>query len=131
MVIAAPPNPRATVAPGICLIVSAAISSVLLVLIIMAGVVTVVDQGWDEDDVFLFVFLGLTLAIQFLILWGGINMVRRRGYRMALVGGFAAIVPLSGCCCLSLPIGVWGLVTLTKSGMRTVFSSEGIRQDDI
>ncbi len=120
---ATPPDPRATVLPGIFLIVFAAITSLLLALSIVVGIMSVLDEGAQEDDVFAFVFLGITLAVQLLILWGGINMVRRRGYVMAMVGAIVAIAPISVCWCLSVPFGVWALVTLLKTGMREVFSS--------
>ena len=119
-----PPDPRATVFPGICLITVATTSIVLLALGILVGIASVMEQGVKDDDVIAFLVLGVTLATQFLILCGGINMVRRRGYVMALVGVIAAIVPFSVCWCLHLPIGVWALLTLTKGGTRTLFSSD-------
>jgi len=121
---ATPPNPRATVAPGICLIAFASCCTVLMGLGIVEGIRSVVEQDVQVDDVFAFIFLGITLVVQLLILWGGINMVRRRGYTMALVGAITSIIPISACWCLSLPFGVWALATLLKSGMRTVFYSE-------
>ena len=120
-------DPRATIYPGICLITIAATSSEFLALGILAGIVSVIEQGVEDEDVFAFLVLGVTMAMQFLILWGGINMVRRRGYAMAMVGAIAAIVPLSACWCLNLPIGVWAAVTLTKGGMQAFFSSNHAR----
>ena len=116
-------NPHATILPGAMLIAVAGTSMILLALGLFAGIVTVVDEGLESDDVLAFVFLGFTLAVQFLILWGGINMTRRRGYTMAIVGGIAAIVPLSVCWCLHLPVGVWALIALTRGGMRSVFAA--------
>jgi DMSO/TMAO reductase YedYZ heme-binding membrane subunit len=121
-----PANPNATVVPGICLIVTAAITLVLLVFSILAGIVAVIEAGVHDDDVIAFVFLSVTFAMQLLILWGGINMVRRRGYVMAIVGVIVAIAPLSACWCLNLPLGAWALVTLTKSGTRAIFSPNQI-----
>ncbi len=122
-----PLDPHATIAPGICLIVCAAIFIAFVAILILAGILSVVDEGLKDDDVLAFVLLSVMLAIQFLILWGGINMVRRRGYTMAMLGVIAAIAPLSGCWCISLPIGVWGLTSLMKGGMRAVFSSNEFR----
>ena len=117
-------NPRATIFPGIWLIAISATSSLFLGLGIMAGVVTVIDEGMEQDDLLAFIFLGVTLAVQFLILWGGINMVRCRGYYMAMAGTIAAIVPLSACWCMHLPFGLWALAILAKSGTRAIFQAE-------
>lgn len=115
-------NRRAPILPGALLIGISATSGIFLSLAIFAGIVTVIDEGVEQDDVLAFIFLGATLVSQIFILWGGVNMVRRRGYAMAIAGAFAAVVPLSLCWCLHLPIGAWALYVLSKQGMRSVFS---------
>jgi len=102
--------------PGSLLIVVAGLNIAFLALGLLAGTVSVIADGAEPDDVMTFAFIGVTLVVQFLILWGGINMVRRRGYAMALVGVIAAMTPLSLCWCLHLPFGVWALVALLGSG---------------
>ena len=120
---AVPPiNRRATVFPGAGLILVAAINLLTMATFIVIGAVAVADQGHaNEEDVIAFVFLGVTLAIQILILWGGINMVRRRGYAMAVVGVIAAATPLSACWCLQLPFGIWALAVIFQPGRRAQF----------
>jgi len=120
---AIPPDPGAATLPGAMLIAVAVTNMVLLGLGLAAGVVTVLDQGMEDDDLLAFIFLGFSLAVQFLILWGGINMVRRRGYAIAMAGTIAAIAPVSMCWCLHLPIGLWSLAVLTKKGMSAAFAS--------
>lgn len=122
-----PPNRNATILPGAMLIAVAATSMMFLALAIFAGVMAVIDEGLEYDDLLAFIFLGVTLAVQFLILWGGVNMVRRRGYAMAMAGAIAATVPLSLCWCLHLPLGAWSLAVLLKQGMRAVFSASEAR----
>ena len=53
---------------------------------------------------------------------GGINMMRVRGYGMAMFGSILAMIPcISPCCLLGLVPGIWGLVVLMQPDVKNAF----------
>ena len=63
-----------------------------------------------------FVFLNL------LIIFGGICLVRVKSRGTAITSSCAAMVNVGNCCCLlGLPIGIWALVILLQSDVKSAF----------
>src|SRR5262249_37354965 len=63
---------------------------------------------------------GLLSLITFL---GGIAMIRKQFYALAIAGCVTAMLNLSdGCCLLGLPVGIWALVTLLQPDVKASFS---------
>ena len=56
-----------------------------------------------------------------LILAGSIQMLRRRGYELAMTGSVLAMLPCSPSCILGLPFGIWSLVVLNNPQVREAF----------
>ena len=52
------------------------------------------------------------------------------GYGLALTGSIAAIIPISGCCCLTMPVGIWALVVLLNPVVKAGFGLRRARRDD-
>jgi hypothetical protein len=52
---------------------------------------------------------------------GGICMVRRRVYGLAVAGCIIALFPCNCGCMLGLPIGIWGLVVLFQKDVQRTF----------
>jgi hypothetical protein len=53
---------------------------------------------------------------------GGLAMAARRGYILALIGSFAAVVNLGDCCCLlTAPVGALSLYFLFQPDVRASF----------
>jgi predicted Zn finger-like uncharacterized protein len=61
------------------------------------------------------------------ILWGGViaggatKMKQLENYNMAMTASILAVIPCSGCCVLTLPFGIWGLVVLNQPEVREAF----------
>ena len=53
-----------------------------------------------------------------LILYGGYQMLQRRGYGWAVAAGILSIV---ACSLLGLPVGIWALVVLARQDVQAVF----------
>ncbi len=69
------------------------------------------------------VMVGLSIFFQPLILWAGINMLRRKGRGIVLTGAIIATIPLlSSCCLLGMPFGIWALVLLMRPESKSLFS---------
>jgi hypothetical protein len=71
----------------------------------------------------LHIVAGSVFALLSLVtLVGGIAMVRRQFYGLAIAGCVAAMINLSdGCCLLGLPVGIWALVVLLKPDVKASF----------
>lgn len=63
------------------------------------------------------------LAISVLILMGASRMQSLRSYEFAFTAAILAMVPcLTPCCLIGLPFGIWAVVVLGKSGVKSHFS---------
>lgn len=51
----------------------------------------------------------------------GLLMSRCRGYVVCMIGSVVSILPCNYCCCLSLPIGIWALITLMNPDVKAAF----------
>jgi hypothetical protein len=56
------------------------------------------------------------------ILCGALKMLNLQNHRIAFIACIVALLPCSGCCILSLPFGIWGLVVLNKPDVKSQFS---------
>jgi hypothetical protein len=65
----------------------------------------------------IFIVMGL------LVILGAVQMLRRRGYAMAITGSIVVMLPCSPCCITFLPLafGIWSLVVLFNPEVRRVF----------
>ncbi len=64
------------------------------------------------------------LAFNGLALFGAISMLSLKRWGFCIAGAIALIVPCSGCCCcLGLISGIWALVVLNKTEVRSAFTS--------
>ena len=64
----------------------------------------------------------MALVLGILTLLGGVKMLQRRSYALAMVGAIVGMIPcLSPCCCTGLPFGIWALVLLSKPEIRDSF----------
>jgi len=57
-----------------------------------------------------------------LVVIGGVQMMRLRGWVIALLGAILSMIPcVQGCCILGLPAGIWSLVVLMDSAVKREF----------
>lgn len=76
----------------------------------------------------------LGLVVNVLMVVGGLKMKSVSGYGLSMTGAIAGLIPISGCCCLAMPIGLWALITLmnadVKAGYEAVARGAGGGFDD-
>jgi hypothetical protein len=60
-----------------------------------------------------------------ILIAGGVQMKRLRGYGTAMTAAILAVVPCSCCWIAELPIGVWALVVLSDGFVKRAFEQEG------
>ena len=58
------------------------------------------------------------------IIYGGIQILKARGYSIALLAALLALIPLSSVCCIpGIPIGMWALMVLRDREVKATFES--------
>ena len=68
-----------------------------------------------------YVWMLVWLASCVFILIGGLKMRRLENWLFALLANIVAIIPCFGCCCLGVPIGIWGLIVLQDEKVKDAF----------
>lgn len=64
----------------------------------------------------------LSMGLGALIAFGGFQMRNLKSHGLAFAACIAAMLPCTCCCLLGLPLGIWGIATLTKPEVKAAFS---------
>ncbi|MFO0596465.1 MAG: hypothetical protein U0228_14205 [Myxococcaceae bacterium] len=64
----------------------------------------------------------IRMAVSGLLVFGGFQMRNLKGYGLAMATAAIALLPCNGCCCVTLPVGIWALVTLMKPEVKSQFT---------
>jgi hypothetical protein len=67
-----------------------------------------------------FIYVAIA-ALNALVLFGAISLLRLRSYGLALTACILAMLPCQCCCVLGLPFGIWGLVVMSKPEVKSAF----------
>jgi hypothetical protein len=69
--------------------------------------------------------LGAVFAVvSILVIIAALRMLRLRSYGFAVAGTVLAMVNFVNCCCiLGMPVGIWGLVVLSKPEIKSAFQT--------
>ena len=60
-------------------------------------------------------------ALNAFVIFGAVKMLRLRSYGLAMTSCIVAMLPCQCCCLFGLPFGIWGLVILNKSAVKSAF----------
>ncbi|MCY3000977.1 MAG: hypothetical protein NTV21_04160 [Planctomycetota bacterium] len=63
-------------------------------------------------------------ALSGYVLWGGLQMMKRRNHGACMGAAIVAMLPCTGagcCCVLGLPIGIWAIMVLNRADVRSSF----------
>jgi hypothetical protein len=64
----------------------------------------------------------LAILLAVLVIYGAIKMKNLESYTLAMTASILALIPCtSPCCCLGLPIGIWALVVLVDTNVKSAF----------
>ncbi len=64
----------------------------------------------------------LSLPWNGFILWSALKLQKLENYSVCLTGAILTLLPcFSGCCCISIPVGIWALIVLNKPEVRAHF----------
>ncbi len=121
--------------PGIALIVLGAINIVLalgrMALMVTGFGMSAFQSGSNEMEKAVLAFfgtfglaiLGIGLIGGLVILFGGIKMRNLQSYGLCMTANIIAMIPCVSCCfVIGIPIGIWGLVVLSKPEVKNLFN---------
>jgi hypothetical protein len=124
-------------APAIALIISASLNGLAGLIELIAGLFRLAGIGGGQmmpvndaerigyltGTVIVYGSSLLTLLVAPVIIYGAIQMIKGKRYRLARIAAILAIIPFTSCCFLvSIPIGIWGLIVLSKSEVKAAFN---------
>jgi hypothetical protein len=137
------------VGPAIGLIVVGVLGILLALYFVVSSAVTLAmpeamfEEAFDEEelreleevmthDQMMQLFQGLgvfgivvniiALAASILIIIAAMKMMKLQSHGLAVTGSVLAMIPcISPCCIFGLPIGIWSLVVLTNSEVKSAF----------
>ncbi len=55
---------------------------------------------------------------------GGVSMLKQKLYGVCILGAVAGMLPISSCCCLGLPFGIWAIIVLMNADVKAAFRSK-------
>ncbi len=82
----------------------------------LAQLVAQAQSGGKLGNVVAMLLSGLTV-------FGALQMRQLKNYPLAMAAAILSMLPCgSCCCCITLPIGIWALVTMNKPEIKSQFS---------
>ena len=66
----------------------------------------------------------LMVAHTVVVIFGAWNLMQLRSYRLALVGSILGILPFAPGAIVSIPMGIWALVVMTKKEVKAAFGQK-------
>jgi predicted Zn finger-like uncharacterized protein len=130
-------NARAYTVPAGTLLISAGSLSIIAALWNLANWIMHPDRVMDEaanleflgplppkEVLQFFAILAtiVTSAIALSFIFAGLQMIRLRMYPLCIIGSVLAMLNCCNpCCVLSLPLGLWSLIVLMRTDVRTAF----------
>lgn len=65
----------------------------------------------------------LGFILNAVMLAGGLRMRALKSYGLAIAAAICGVIPMSGCSCFAMPIGIWALVVLCNSDVKRAFET--------
>lgn len=81
-------------------------------------------RGFDQYlTPFVRAILVPSLLFNAVTLGAGLRMRVARNYGLSMAGAICAVIPCSGMCVLTTPVGIWALVTLLDADVKAAFAA--------
>ena len=70
-------------------------------------------------------WVGLILNVigSAVLIFGGLQMMKRKSWGLCVATCFIAMVPCWGCCCIGIPLGAFGLYLLFNNEVKQSFNA--------
>jgi hypothetical protein len=123
--------------PAIGLIVIGGLNALMAILLLLSGLVRLVSGssrqiaddaerlGYVTGTVAGYLVAALSLAVAPVVIAGGVSMLRGKSLILARSAAILAMIPITSCCCIGgIPIGIWALQSLRKTGIEAYFQRQ-------
>jgi hypothetical protein len=61
------------------------------------------------------------IVVCLVVMVGSVLMMARKSYVGAIIGSIAAVLPCNWCCFVTIPFGIWALVSLAQPDVKSAF----------
>jgi hypothetical protein len=112
---------RQVLGPAASMIVASVIGTLLVGLILLAGIMSVAEHGADDDDIVGLVVVSVLLSVELFICFGGVRMLIMRNHTLCLVMAILSVIPCTVGWCFRFPFGIWALIVLFDASVRAAF----------
>lgn len=123
--------------PSICLLINGIINGMFNLMIIISSIASlketmntrIADEaerlGYFAAAIVIPVVAIINIMIAPIIIYGAVQMMNLKKYKLSKIASVLTIIPLtSSCCILGIPVGIWGLVTLRKAEVKSSFDEK-------
>jgi hypothetical protein len=109
--------------PALAIMITVGIAMGLVTLGLCANVAALAGGGGgrgqrDEQVIGNLVASLFMLVYQGVVFYGAQQMKDGRSYGWSMTACIMSLLPCTGCCLLTLPFGIWGLVVLNEPGVQ-------------
>lgn len=126
-------KPAGVVGAGVGLIIAGAVNFVCAAIWMAAGLSALHDEAqtsvFGASDLAAYLIIMSPVISVFVApatIAGGMQMIRGKTYRLAMVGAIIALIPVSSCCFVAgVPLGIWALIVLRRPEVKAWFDSGG------
>lgn len=88
------------------------------------------EDGLRIDDPVDLGLYALAILLGLLMIAGGLAMRSLGSFGLALTGTIAGLIPVGGCCCCAMPVGLWALLVLTRADVKEAFAARRSHLED-
>ncbi len=126
-------------APAIALIIAGSLNGMIGLLALLGGLWRLSGMGegrllpvneaerigYVTSTVITYAASLLSLLLAPVIIYGAVQMMQAKKYKVARAAAILVIIPFTSCCCLvGIPVGIWALVTLGKPEVKAAFNGD-------
>jgi tRNA A-37 threonylcarbamoyl transferase component Bud32 len=119
--------------PAVGLLVGGGINCLGIVAMVLGTLAWLIEGGLLTEGFLAFIpwvgtqlILALMTAQGVLVVRGGWNLLHLGSHRRAVIGAGAAVLPFFPGALLSLPVGIWALMLLSKEEVKAVFGGQAM-----
>lgn len=126
-------------APAIALLVSAILNGAAALLALLGGVFRLVAGneslptsenerlGFIGGTILVYGICAITLVCTPIIGFGAYKMMSGKSLGLSRTAAYLSVIPVSTCCIfLSVPIGIWAIVVLSRAEVKAMFNGEDL-----
>ncbi|MFT7641688.1 MAG: hypothetical protein ACI9G1_003439, partial [Pirellulaceae bacterium] len=109
------------IGPAIAMMIVSVIVMLFIGLMCLAVLVKIAEEGFDDDDIPVFIVFFIMFATQGIVALGAFRMMSLKNYGLAMTAAIISLACGLGSC-LQLGFGIWALIVLADAQVREKFT---------